>query len=353
MKKLKVLVLLIIFLISGVSLANDNDDQIMVINLKAGDAGEDLICSKLNWPDWIDQQIALVNSGQGEFFVEISNDPTEWQLVNWLELQTDLGLEELIDQGVVNGALVETRSIIKPFVDEKSFKRLNYTLDAGLNLARMQNVVSLLQDKGLTKLALRHIPLRSDRVWIKIYYQSYPVKETVISQSIPYRSKETDEAVEESLARLYELVRIKAEEMKSSNWGLTLGLEATAVSDGQPIIVPTASIVRLKGKTMLVATGGFWSKGDFDHKHASLWLAHFPKSPSLGFVLQASYASQTFSDGNGYVQQGYGPMAGLILRDDKLSVHLTGGFQYFDRLNQDRRLEPAVNLGVNLGIFSF
>lgn len=156
-----------------------------------------------------------------------------------------------------------------------------------------------------------------------------------------------------SLAHLYDLIATESAKLKQSHWALTLGLEATAVSDGHPVITPAVSVLRLKGKYMLAASGGLWPKDSLDQKFASIWLAYFPQEKGLGLMMQANYTSEVLSGSNAYVQQGYGPMLGLILRDDKLSVHLTGGFQYFDRLSQDRRLEPAINLGVNFGALSF
>ena len=110
MTKFTISMVLIMLLIGGTVTAVSGD-QNLIINLEPSDPGDTLQVGYINWPACFDEQIDLVNDGQGEFYVEVYNDPTIWQLVNWLKKQP-------------GKAVLDT-------------SQMNLTLDGGLNLARM------------------------------------------------------------------------------------------------------------------------------------------------------------------------------------------------------------------------
>lgn len=334
----KFLVLALLSCLASSATAQMAGDDALVIMLKSEDTASDLTVSQVDWSDWIDRTITLVNDQKGEFFVEVSNDTVGFQTVNWLEVQNAAAIRDLLKHGL------DPSGHVSPYVTSKG---LDEVLNVALNTLRYQNVVRLLRDKGLTRLALRHIPLpqNSEQPYVRLYYEAYPIQRDRLGQAA-----EAAKATAESLARLAEM--IEQLHLEQGFWAVTLGMETAAVSDGRPIVVPAVSLAHLKGQTMLSATLGFWPNDELDQKFFAASLAHFP-SQHLGVMTRVFYSSECLSTYGDYIQQGYGPSVGLIWRERRWSIHLTGGFEYFDRQYQDRRWEPCLNLGANVGIFSF
>ena len=304
-----VLMLLIIFLISGAALAVEEDSQRMVIKLGSDDTGESLKIDNVDWPDWVDQKIQAVNDSTGVFCVDVYNGPTEQDIVNWLEKQ-------------------EKVSIL-------NFHFLDMLFDASLNVARMQNVARLMTDKGLERNAYRYVPLRDkDNAFVEIYFEGYP-------ESAKGRRDTTH------------VSRVDTLYVVGSTKNLLVGGESTVVSDGKPVTVPIFSL-EFPGKNhMLSLTGGYLPTGGTDQKFFAESGIYFPNGGKLGYMARVIYASESIETFGSYIQQGFGPTAGLMWCEKSYRIHLTVGIQYFDRLNQDRRVEPTINLGVRLNILTF
>lgn len=282
----------------------------VIIRLESSDPGDKLTTADVNWPSDFDQQIELVNQGQGKFCVEIYNDPTVWEMVKHLKKN-----KAVLDSG-----------------------QMNLTMDGGLNVARFQNVIRLMKAKGLQRLDLSYAPDRDDSSYIVIYYLPHPHASSRVDTL--YISRTDTMLAFSSFATI-----------DDSRWSLSLGGEATAVSEGAPVIVPSLSLTMSKDKYSLSLTGGY-RPGDFDQKYFAGSLAYFPKSGDWAVQTSLIYASETIETLGAYVQQGYGLTVGALWQSDKLSFHLAPGFQYFDRRGQDRRLEATINLGLNFQILS-
>lgn len=282
----------------------------LIIPLDPSDPGDTLTVADINWPLDFDQQIKLVNEGQGKFQVEIFNDPTIWEVVNYLKKQ---------------GAVLDSN-------------QANLTMDGALNVARMQTVVRLLKAKGLWRLDFTCSPDRDDSSYIKISYLPYAQSNGQIDTS--YVSRTDTVFVFSSFEKTYNIY-----------CNLSIGGEFTAVSDGAPVIVPTLSLTVVNDNYWLKLTGGY-RPGEFDQKFFAGSLTYFPTCGSWGVQTSLIYVSETVETFGAYVQQGYGLTLGPLWHKEKLSIHLAAGFQYFDRRAQDRRLEPTINLGLNYQILS-
>ncbi|MFA6467123.1 MAG: hypothetical protein WCV71_04660 [Patescibacteria group bacterium] len=335
----KFLVLVLLACLASSAMAQMAGDDALVIILKSEDTASDLTVSQVEWSDWIDRTINLVNDQKGEFFVEVSNDTVGFQLVNWLEVQDGEVIRDLLQHGL------DISGRVSPYVTAQG---LDEVLNVALNTLRFQNVVRLLGDKGLTRLALRHIPLpqNSEQPYVRIYYEAYPIQSDRLGQI-----DDLAKATAKSLARLAKM--IEQLRLEQGFWAVTLGMEATAVSDGRPIVVPALSLAHLKGQTTVSGTFGFWPNDELDQKFFAVSLAHWPSQHKLGVMTRVFYSSECISTYGEYIQNGYASSVGLIWRDRRWSIHLTGGLEYFDRQYQDRRFEPCFNLGANFGILSF
>jgi len=316
MKKI-FLIWLVIFLIGQAVVATTNDVPIytFIIKLESSDPGDKLQAAEIKWLKDTDEQIALVNAGYGEFYVEIYNDPTVWQMVNYLKKQSGT-------------AILDSN-------------QMNLTLDAALNLARYQNTVRLFRDKGLKRLAFRYIPDRGPESMIRVYYVHYEKggvsngKDTVYTSTTQF------------------LVAKCLEHEEPAQWDLGCGLEWTAVSDGRPIFVPALSLTRSKSYSELSLTGGYFPTGENDFKFFAGSAAYFPRGNNFGLLARIIYTSEAVETYGAYVQQGFGPTAGIVWRQQALSLYLTGGLQYFDRQRQDRRAEATINAGLNFKAITF
>ena len=146
---------------------------------------------------------------------------------------------------------------------------------------------------------------------------------------------------------------IPAEAMEQARWTFCFGAEATVVSDGRPIFVPAISLTRSKSHSELSLTGGYCPTGENDHKFFAGSATYFPGGNKLGLLVRIIYASEAIETYGAYIQQGFGPTAGIIWRQQALSLYLTGGVQYFDRRGQDRRVEATINAGLNFKVITF
>ncbi|MFA6308110.1 MAG: hypothetical protein WCS88_05110 [Patescibacteria group bacterium] len=279
----------------------------VIILLDPSDPGDTLTVSDVNWPIGFDQQIELVNAGHGEFYVEIFNDPTVWQLVSWLKTQP---AAVVLDTG-----------------------QMNLTLDGGLNVARYQNAVRLLRDKGLSRLALRYLPDRGKESMIKVYYVAYPAA-----------SKSSDTAY----VIINDSVWVIPEEFP--RWTVSLGGEA-ALLDGKLVMIPTAAIYMARQSYLLSVIGGYLPGDETDKKLLSVSVAYFPGDHKLGLMVGGLYVSETIEAG--YLRQGFGLIAGVVLRSDSFKIHLGVGGQRFDDQFQGPSFEPTINLGANFNVLSF
>lgn len=323
MSRWKTLMLLIILLISTTAFSANAGEESLTINLESGDPGESL---KVEWPEWIDEKIQLVNDGFGEFVIEISNDPMGWQLVNWLENQPKTGIDS---------------------------NRLEMSFDGGVNVARMQNATRLLKDRGLERLALRYIPIRSTEVFIKIYFEEYSWIEPVAQNKLEISRLQHDYDVMSGELESLKNAQPKVEFYSTDSWDLRIGVESTVVSDGKPVIAPVLELNWSSEDWMFGATGGYLPAGDTDQRFLAGSLSYLPNDNKFGPVLRVIYASENLTVNGGYLQEGFGPTVGMIFHGEKLTALLTGGIQYFDRQYQDRRIEPTINLSVKLHALSF
>lgn len=302
------LIWLVIFMIGSTVVAATSDT--LIIKLESSDPGDNLKVTDLRGLRDIDEKIALVDAGYGEFYVEIFNDPTVWQMVNWLKKQPGTAV---LDTG-----------------------QMNLTLDAALNVARYQNTVRIFRDKGLGRLALRHLPDRGPQSMIKIYYVRYDIGGDVSNRKDTVYSRHTEFLIS-----------------KEEEWQLCGGAEWVAVSDGRSIMVPALSLIRSKLTSELSLTGGYWPTGKNDYKFFAGSAAYFPNGNKLGLLVRIIYASESIETYGAYVQQGFGTAGGVIWRNQTIDLYLTGGVQYFDRLGENRRAEATVNAGLSYKIVTF
>jgi|GEM_PF-5735304 len=306
--------MLIIFLISGVVLAKDS--QKTVIKLDVRDTGDSLKSGDIRWSEGICEEIQKANNGFGKFFVEISNDTTvDWKLVDWLESQ--------------------------PQTEAFNFHTLDMTLDAAFNLLRFQNVVRVLKDMELDQSTIRHIPTRSDEVIITIYFEED--KESDSNNSQPTHFSRTD--------TLFVIYPIK--DTAGFKWSLSFGGELISVTEGESILGPALSLEASQESYLLGITGAYRSKGKNDQKFVAGSAVYFPGGNNVGLMIRLLYASESIKTHNAYLQQGFGSAAGLMLRSKMVNFHIAGGFQYFDRYQQNRRLEPTINLGFSIKAKTF
>lgn len=302
------LVWLIISMIGGAVFASESDT--LIIKLESSDPGDKLMATDIKWPKNIDEQIDLVNAGRGEFFVEIYNDPTIWQMVNWLKKQSGT-------------AVLDSN-------------QMNLTMDGGLNTARYQNTVRLFRSKGLKRLAFRYVADRGRESMIKVYFVTDDTK--VVNGKDTVYSCHTEFLVSNNV--------------QHDKWYLSWGGEGTAVSGGRSILVPAISLARSKLTSELSLTGGYWPTGENDFKFFAGSFAYFPRGNKLGFLARIIYVSEAIETYGAYVQQGFGPTVGIVWRQQALSLHLTGGVQYLDRQRQNRRPEATINAGLNIKAIS-
>lgn len=282
----------------------------LIIYLEPSDSGDGLDPSQINWPKKMDDFIDLVNYGNGEFFVEVSNDSTRWK---W----------------------VENTLKKNPAAAGINFPRMNRASDGGINVARMENAVRILSWCGLTRKAVRYIPIYDQgSCFIKIY----PVINYVPESAPVFISAGADTMVNVYL------------DIANGQFSLGAGLEWVAVKNGEPIMVPAFTAEYRQNSWLFAGTAGLGNFGDgqFGSQYQRLFAAStawLPKGSGLGLVAKFVYASQGVDSANEYLQQGYGPYLGLAYRGEHLAFHLAGGVSYFDRYQTDRHSELSATAG--------
>lgn len=300
-------------MIGGSSSAIESQGSPLKISLPSGDTGKNIHVEDIDWPDCTEAIVDSVNAGYGELYVEITNDQTIWELVKWLKEQPKTGLIDSAD--------------------------MNLTLDGALNVVRMQNVVRLMRAKGLTRLALRHIPDRDNTVTITIYYVPYREAKAAGSDTIYVISDASYHCSIDSLEN-------------DSRWSIGVGGQATPVVTGRRILVPTVSLIMERGHFRLGLTGGYWP-GELDQKSFVGSFTYFPDGGHWGWRTELVYTSRTIETFGAYVQKGYGPLTGLEIRSRGVSLYLTSGFQYLDFQGQDPEVKASINLGLSIQAISF
>jgi hypothetical protein len=346
MDKIRIIMLMIIFLIGAAPFANAGEES-LVINLETGDTGESLGVAQLSLTK---EQIALVNDGQYSLRIKICNGIKEWFLAG------QLAARDTTEQ-----------------VDEH---QLNMVLDAALNLAREQNVNRLLTEKGLTNMDVQYIHDRAYSPSIEISLVRNPLvksvsdnrqriaclEETVgeINSALEALKNEADDESEANRDSSSTGDDSEDEDgddeviyLSGSDWSLRIGSEHTVVGEGRPVTTITVDLEIDRGDWMIAGTGGYLPQGDEDQRFGAVSLAYLPGYNKFGLVARMIYASRNLTGNGGYLQEGYGPTVGLIFRNTTLTAYLTGGLQYFDRQRQSRRGELTLNLGVKLHALSF
>ncbi len=142
MKRMFLIIVMLVLAVPAAWGAERSSDA-LVIYLKPGDSGLDINPATIDWPADFDQQIKLVNDGKAEFYCEVSTDTTQWKI-----------------------AKQRKRTGNAPW--------LSAMYDGGEASARMQSVVALLHQRGLVRDAVRYIPVRSNRCYVKIYAVALP-----------------------------------------------------------------------------------------------------------------------------------------------------------------------------------
>ena len=311
------LVFLIICLISGVVLAKDS--QSINIKLAATDLGHTLTANDIDWPNWVCEKIDLANQGKGQFVVTIVSDSTvQWNLVHWLKSQS--GTEHF------------------------NFPDLNSVLDASAMKARETNFTRILKSLGLSKSAMTFSSDFGGQVEIIIVFE-----EEQDSESNTDNSSHTDTSSTDTSSNSH-----STNTDEDFVWNLRVGGELTAVTDGKPVIAPAISLEASKENYLLRATIAYRPKNSvLDQKFFAGSVAYFPEGKNLGPMFRIIYASESIKTHNAYLQQGFGLTAGAMLRSENINFHLTGGVQYFDRYQEDRRIEPTINFGLSIKVKSF
>lgn len=123
------------------------DADTFYISIESGWSGRNVRQDMVTWLQNLQPLINKVNSKQGYFVAEVTNDPMMWKV-----LQRLLGERK---------------------ISEWEFEALNPVFDGGVNTDRMSTLTGILKQGGLRVLDVRYLPSRDEVVYTKLYYEQY------------------------------------------------------------------------------------------------------------------------------------------------------------------------------------
>lgn len=263
--------------------------------------------------------IRSVNTYERRLVVEVSNDPTLWKF--WGFIQKD------------------------PEYAGLDFESLNLIFDAAVNYGRRQYVVNdILAWIGVGQDAIiADRPIRRGQCFIKIYgAELLPYQQTkLVTPEVARAASDT------TVVNHYYYTTV----VQDHDFSIGFGLESVLVHSGEPIVVPAFTAEYNRNNWFFAGTAGYGSFGSNrfgseDQKFFATSLTWLPSNHKLGLIAKFVYSSECVESVGEYLQQGFGPQVGFAYRGQHLAVHLAGGVQYFDRYEDNRRMEASASAGL-------